>query len=58
MPVVIPLFRGPFWGVTDTFGLVSHGCYSFLYFLSGFLFAGVRKNTGRHFKGFYFIKNT
>ena len=42
MPVMIPLFRDPFWGVT-VFLASYHGCYSFLHFLSGFLFAGVRK---------------
>ena len=55
MPVEIPLFRDPFWG--GTILLASyHGCYASFYFLSGFLIAGVRKNTGRHFKGFYLSK--
>ena len=57
MPAVIPFFKDPFWGMSE-FPASYHGYFSFLCFLCGFLFAGVRKNTGRRFKGFYFIKNT
>ena len=52
IPAVIPFFQEPFWGVSD-FPVSYHGYYTFLCFLCGFLIAGVRKNTGRHFKGFY-----
>ena len=55
MPVVIPLFRDPFWVVTILLASY-HGCYSFLYFLVDFN-CWCEENTGRHFKGFYFIKN-
>ena len=49
------LYQYPFWGVSD-FPVTYHGYYSFLSFLSGFLFCWCEENTGRHFKGFYFIK--
>ena len=55
MPVVIPLFRDPFWGVTVLLASY-HGCFSFLYFLSGFLFAGVRKTQEDTLKVFILSK--
>ena len=56
MTVMIPLFRDPFWGVT-VFLASYHGCY-FSLFSKGIFICLCEENTGRHFKGFYFIKNT
>ena len=60
MPVVsealFPLCRGTYistlFGVCPTF----RSCTTAI-ILSGFLFCWCEENTGRHFKGFYFIKN-
>ena len=58
---LFPLCRGTyistlFGGVSD-FPVTYHGYYSFLSFLSGFLFCWCEENTGRHFKGFLFYQN-
>ena len=55
MPAVIPFFKDPFWGVS-VFSASYHGCYSFLCFLSGFLFAGVRKTQEDTLKVFILSK--
>ena len=55
MPVVIPLFRDPFWGVTILLASY-HGCYFFSLFSSGFLIAGVRKTQEDTLKVFILSK--
>ena len=54
-PLCRDTYQSPFWGVSN-FPVTYHGYYSFLYFLSGFLFCWYEENTGRLFKGFYFTK--
>ena len=52
---MIPFFKDPFWGVS-AFLASYHGCYSFLYFLCGFLIAGVRKTQEDTLKVFIYQK--
>ena len=55
IPTVIPFFKDPFWGVSE-FPASYHGYFSFLCFLSGFLFAGVRKTQEDTLKVFILSK--
>ena len=48
------LFQDPFWGVSD-FPVSYHGYYTFLCFLCGFLFAGVRKTQEDTLKVFIYL---
>ena len=55
MPAVIPFFKDPFWGVSE-FPASYQGYYSFLCFLCGLLFAGVRKTQEDTLKVFILSK--
>ena len=55
MPAVIPFFKDTFWGASE-FPASYHGYYSFLCFLCGFLFAGVRKTQEDTLKVFILSK--
>ena len=54
IPAVIPIFRDPLWGGLSLVPLIT---VIFLFFLFKWIFVcWCEENTGRHFKGFYFIK--
>ena len=55
MPAVIPFSKDSFWGVSE-FPASYHGYHSFLCFLCGFLFAGVRKTQEDTLKVFILSK--
>ena len=55
MSAVIPFFRTLF-GVCPTFRSRITAIYTFVYFLCGFLFAGVRKTQEDTLKVFYLSK--
>ena len=55
IPAVIPLFRDPLWGGLSLVPLIT---VIFLFLLFTWIFVWwCEKNTGRHFKGFYFVKS-
>ena len=55
IPAVIPLFRDPLWGGLSLVPLIT---VTFLFLLFMWIFGcWCEENTGRHFKGFYFIKS-
>ena len=55
IPAVTPLFRDPLWGGLSLVPLIT---VTFLYLLFTWIFGcWCEENTGRHFKGFYFVKN-